>query len=111
MITVQADHIVHRRPGLADDGFECGEHVLRLPAEIGRESSLGVDPNDAGYEDMTADSNGGGKIGVVGKRLPRGGDDRSGTPLHGFSLCEPATPFRWGDTGPLPPSAPPVVNP
>ena len=39
-------------PELRDDrickGLERGEHVLHLTAEIGRDSSLGVDPNDAG---------------------------------------------------------------
>src|SRR5258705_13775643 len=102
MITVQADHIVHRRPGLADDGFECGEHVLRLPAEIGRESSLGVDPNDAGYEDVTADSNGGGKMEELGKRFHRGGGDRSKTVFYGFFLGNRATLLGWGGRGRVP---------
>jgi len=55
VITVQARHIIERRPRLFENGFEGRKDVLRLTAKIGRKPSLGVGPDDAGDEDLVAD--------------------------------------------------------
>ncbi len=55
MITVQARHIIERRPRLFENSFEGRKDVLRLTAKVGRKPSLGVGPDDAGDEDLVAD--------------------------------------------------------
>src|SRR5258708_19964130 len=55
VITVQARHIIERRPRFVENGFERRKDVLRLTAKVGRKPSLGVGPDDAGDEDLVAD--------------------------------------------------------
>src|SRR5216683_2477148 len=97
VITVQAHHMVHRRSGPTDNGFKRGEHVLRLTAEIDRKPSLGVDPNDAGHEDMIADPNGWRKLEVVGNRFHKKRYDSSEPLWHSFSSGKGETLFGRRD--------------
>jgi hypothetical protein len=72
VITVQARHIIERCPRLVENGFERRKDVLRLTTKVGRKPSLGVDPDDAGDEDLVADPDCGRVLVSFGSRLKRG---------------------------------------